>query len=129
MMPIYVSNDNVIDFTRDLSVSAEAVSITATNFRAVVGSSFSIQIPNGITAGTLTIQGNNSNPWLASTFIGKNGAGINNISFSSNWINIGTMTGNFVNVNTPVRWVRLNGAGVTGSNFAAYLWTSDGVHQ
>lgn len=130
MMPIYVSNDDSISLTRDPAVSAEAVSITATTYRAVVGGSFTIQIPNSITAGTLTIQGNNSNPWLKNSFNGRNGTGVPDPSFSSNWQSISTMTNNFIAIsNIPVRWVRLSGAGVTGAGFVAYIWTNDGVHQ
>lgn len=130
MMPIYVSNDNSISLTKDASVTAiEGATISATNYRAIVGSSFTIQIPTSTTAGTLTVQGNNSNPWTNNSFVGRDGSGTTNTSFSANWINVGTMTGNFLSVNLPVRWIRLSGSGVFGTNFIAHIWTSDGVHQ
>ncbi len=123
MITKFVYRDESINLVNDLSVTSEAATISATTYAAVAGGFFSIQIPNSITAGTLTIQGNNSNPWLKNSFVGRNGTGASNPSFSANWQTLSTMTNNFSTFNIPVRWVRISGSGVHINNFVAHLWT------
>lgn len=139
-----IYDDDSITLIQDKSVSAEGASVTASTFDFVGSSWFSIQLPNTVSGHTgLIIQGNNANvvdptgggttqlyystnKLLNQPSMGKRTIDTLNSSFSANWITIASIpaSASFYSVSgISVRWIRLNGAAITGSNFVAYVWS------
>jgi len=140
--PIYTPD--ILALSNDPTATAQNTNLVATNYIYLGSSSWTILIPNSLSAfGTLNVQANNSNyitdavsgnvKWTTNALLNQPTEGNKskysvNPSFSANWVTIDTLTSGMVYRNYadfPIRYLRLSGAGLTAAGFNAFVWTAD----
>jgi len=138
--PIY--NEEVVSAARDLTSPLTGDGLTATDMMFCGAANWTIQLSVcGGAVGTVNIQANNMNPIREATGAGNVKYSINkllnqpsmgrvnyeyNPSFTSYWYTVSSIDATASMAlsvpNTAVRWLRVEGAGVSAANFSAVLW-------